>query len=132
MACRFDFLEARPQGPQLAGPFAANWTSSIAVCGMMKGEALEDVKEWIAYHRCGFASVGGEHKHARVASVLLCVRVFSLTTKGCRYTLSGDIGPRPRRQKGLFWSALAPPMLSQNTNTHTFARRPPQTDGGSH
>ena len=43
-------------GPELLpddrSPYSSQWRGSIAVCGLMKKERLDDVEEFISYHRC--------------------------------------------------------------------------------
>ena len=33
-------------------PYTRRWPNTIAICSIMKDEHIDDVKEFIAYHRC--------------------------------------------------------------------------------
>ena len=32
-------------------PYSKYWPNSIAICAVMKGEHVDDIREWLAYHR---------------------------------------------------------------------------------
>ena len=34
-------------------PFSQEWDNSIAICAIMRRERVEDIREWLQYHRCG-------------------------------------------------------------------------------
>lgn len=35
-------------------PFSLDWDNTIAICAIMRQENLEDLREWLQYHRCAF------------------------------------------------------------------------------
>lgn len=42
-------------GPAQSDPFTRKWQNTIAICSLMKDEHIDDVKEWISYHRCALS-----------------------------------------------------------------------------
>jgi hypothetical protein len=52
----------------LIDPFTRKWPNTIAICSLMKDEHIDDVKEFISYHRCVFVHSSPRHLERRSES----------------------------------------------------------------
>ena len=52
-------LHKHPQLKKNAtSPFSLDWDNTIAICAIMRQERVEDIREWLQYHRCGVKLTG--------------------------------------------------------------------------
>lgn len=71
------WLEGLPEMSPEHAPTSPAWTNSVAICASMKDEHLEDVVEWLEYHRCAVPPL-------QSSSLLVPV----LQSSKCQYSIS--------------------------------------------
>jgi hypothetical protein len=51
------WLEGLPEMSPEHAPTSSTWSNSLSICAAMKDENLDDVIEWLQYHRCGLRGI---------------------------------------------------------------------------
>ena len=54
----FSWLESMDPLPKEFAPSEPAWSNSVAVCAVMKDEAVADIIEWLGYYRCASRTYG--------------------------------------------------------------------------
>jgi hypothetical protein len=67
---------------EAVSPYSLDWENTIAICAIMRLERIEDIREWLQYHRCVLVlsplTRTSEHVPAKRLELCVCILVVCL------------------------------------------------------